>query len=105
VLPDKAQEAKAFELVTAFGAPWSMKMLEIDAIGMYDTAAEEMDKIFITTELGGGGTATASSAQIARRGVMNVLRHAGIVAGKPETGRTVWLDMPDGDCFSFAEEN
>src|SRR5690606_8128340 len=93
VLPDKAQEAKAFELVTAFGAPWSMKMLEIDAVGMYDTAAEEMGKIFITTELGGGGTATAGSAQIAKRGVMNVLRHAGIVAGKPETGRTVWLDM------------
>src|SRR3546814_12258258 len=36
---------------------------------------------------------------------MNVLRHAGIVAGKPETGQTVWLGMPDGDCFSFAQEN
>src|SRR3546814_18445452 len=64
-----------------------------------------MGKIFITTELGGGGTATAASAEIAKRGVMNVLRHAGIVAGKPETGQTVWLGMPDGDCFSFAQEN
>ncbi len=26
---------------------------------MYDTAAEEMGKVFVTTELGGGGTATA----------------------------------------------
>src|SRR5690606_32958941 len=84
VLPDKAQEAKAFELVTAFGAPWSMKMLEIDAIGMYDTAAEEMGKIFITTELGGGGTATAKSAGIAKRGIRNVLKAAGILKGRAD---------------------
>ncbi|WFU49976.1 N(2)-acetyl-L-2,4-diaminobutanoate deacetylase DoeB [Sinorhizobium terangae] len=104
ILPDKEQEARAFELVKAFGAPWSMKMLEIDAVGMYDTAAEEMGKVFITTELGGGGTATARSAGIAKRGVRNVLRAAGILKGAVETSRTEWLDMPDGDCFSFAED-
>lgn len=104
VLPDKAQEAKAFELVRAFGAPWSMKMLEIDAVGMYDTAAEDMGKIFITTELGGGGTATAKSAAIAKRGVANVLKAAGILNGTVETAQTIWLDMPDGNCFCFAED-
>ncbi|MDK1386106.1 N(2)-acetyl-L-2,4-diaminobutanoate deacetylase DoeB [Sinorhizobium sp. 8-89] len=104
ILPDKEQEAKAFELVEAFGAPWSMKMLEIDTVGMYDTAAEEMGKVFITTELGGGGTATASSAGIAKRGVRNVLRAAGILKGAVETSKTEWLDMPDGDCFLFAED-
>ncbi|MCZ4093795.1 N(2)-acetyl-L-2,4-diaminobutanoate deacetylase DoeB [Sinorhizobium psoraleae] len=104
VLPDKEQEARAFELVEAFGAPWSMKMLEIDTVGMYDTAAEEMGKVFITTELGGGGTATARSAGIAKRGVRNVLRAAGILKGAVETSRTEWLDMPDGDCFLFAED-
>lgn len=104
VLPDEMQEAKAFELVRAFGAPWSMKMLEIDAVGMYDTAAEDMGKIFITTELGGGGTATAKSAAIARRGVANVLKAAGILKGALETAQTTWLDMPDGNCFSFAED-
>jgi N-alpha-acetyl-L-2,4-diaminobutyrate deacetylase len=103
-LADKEQEARAFELVDAFSAPYSMKMLEIDAVGMYDTAAEEMGKIFITTELAGGGTATAKSAGIAKRGVINVLRQAGIVAGKSDTVGTQWLDMPGGDCFSFAEE-
>ncbi len=105
ILPDKEQEARAFELVQAFGAPWSMKMLEIDAVGMYDTAAEEMGKIFITTELGGGGTATAASAAIAKRGVANVLRHAGIVKGQIDAVATTWLDMPDGDCFSFSEDD
>ncbi|WP_077966183.1 N(2)-acetyl-L-2,4-diaminobutanoate deacetylase DoeB [Ensifer adhaerens] len=104
ILPDKVQEGRAFELVSAFGAPWSMKMLEIDAVGMYDTAAEEMGKIFITTELGGGGTATAKSAAIAKSGVKNVLRAAGILRGAVENARTTWLDMPDGNCFSFAED-
>lgn len=104
ILPDKTQEAKAFDLVHAFGAPWSMKMLEIDAVGMYDTAAEEMGKIFITTELGGGGTSTAKSAGIAKAGVANVLKAAGILKGPIEATQTTWLDMPDGNCFLFAED-
>jgi N-alpha-acetyl-L-2,4-diaminobutyrate deacetylase len=103
ILPDKAQEARAFAAVEAFSAPWSVKMLEIDAVGMYDTAAETMGKVFVTTELGGGGTARAETVRIARRGVMNVLRHAGIVAGAVEMQPTRWLDMPSGDCFCFAE--
>jgi len=105
VLPDKAQEARAMAAVAAFGAPFSVKMLEIDAVGMFDTAAEEMGKVFVTTELGGGGTARAATVQIARRGVMNLLRHAGIVAGAPEPAPTRWLDMPSGDCFAFAEDD
>lgn len=103
VLPDKDQERKAFAAVEAFSAPYSNRMIEIDAVGMYDTAAEEMGKVFITTELGGGGTARAATVRIARRGVMNVLRHAGIVGGPIESAPTRWLDMPSGDCFAFAE--
>lgn len=104
ILPDKLQEAKSFEFVEAFGAPFSMKMLEIDAVGMYDTAAEEMGKTFITTEIGGAGTATARSVTIARRGVSNVLKACGILAGEIDRQPTQWLDMPDGDCFCFAED-
>lgn len=104
ILSDKAQEQRSFELVQSFSAPYSMKMLEIDAVGMYDTAAEDMGKVFITTELGGGGTATAKSAGIAKRGVANVLRRAGILKGEAEVAPTQWLDMPGGDCFAFAEE-
>ncbi|THF57750.1 N(2)-acetyl-L-2,4-diaminobutanoate deacetylase DoeB [Ollibium composti] len=105
ILPDKDQEAKAFAAVEAFSAPYSVKMLEIDAVGMYDTAAEEMGKVFVTTELGGGGTSRAETVRIARHGILNVLRHAGIVNGADERTRTRWLDMPSGDCFSFAEDD
>jgi N-alpha-acetyl-L-2,4-diaminobutyrate deacetylase len=34
-----------------------------------------------------------------------VLRHAGIVSGAVEAQPTRWLDMPSGDCFSFAEDD
>lgn len=104
LLPDKRQEAQSFDLVRAFGAPWSVRMLEIDAVGMYDTAAEVMGKTFVTTELGGGGTATARSARIARRGLRNLLIAAGVMTGEVEPTATQWLDMPGEDCFTFAED-
>lgn len=103
VLPDKAQEERCMAAVRAFGAPYSMRMLEIDAVGMYDTAAEALGKVFVTTELGGGGSASARTVAIADRGVRNVLRHAGILAGDPEPAPTVMLDMPGADCFVTAE--
>lgn len=103
VLPDKKQEARCVAAMQAFNAPYSMMLLEIDAAGMYDTAAEEMGRVFVSTELGGGGTATARSAAIAKKGLRNVLIHAGILAGEPVAEPTVQLDMPSADCFTFAE--
>ncbi|MGK9166954.1 N(2)-acetyl-L-2,4-diaminobutanoate deacetylase DoeB [Inquilinus limosus] len=105
ILPDKDQEARCFAAVEAFSAPYSMRMLEIDAVGMYDTAAEAAGKVFVTTELGGGGTATARTAGIAKRGVRNLLRHAGILEGEVERAPSRWLDMPSADCFRFAEQD
>jgi N-alpha-acetyl-L-2,4-diaminobutyrate deacetylase len=103
VLADKAQEARCLAARDAFGAPYAMKMLEIDATGMYDTAAEAHGKTFVTTELGGGGTASARTIAIAKRGVQNVLKHAGILDGAPERAPSIELDMPDADCFTFSQ--
>ncbi|MFP1645939.1 N(2)-acetyl-L-2,4-diaminobutanoate deacetylase DoeB [Pontitalea aquivivens] len=104
ILPDKAQATEAFRLVRAFGAPYSVKMLEIDAVGMYDSAAEDMGKVFVTTELGGGGTASARTAGIAMAGARNLLVAAGILTGEVAARPTQWLDMPDDDCFTFSED-
>lgn len=102
-LDDKDQQAKCVAAVKAFNAPYFMMMLEIDATGMFDTAVEEQGKIFVTTELGGGGTVTARSASIAIKGAKNVLRHSGILSGDIETeGDSIVLDMPDDKCFHFA---
>lgn len=105
ILEDKTQQQACVAAVEAFNAPYSLMLLEIDSAGMYDTAVEDQGKVFVTTELGGGGSATARSIGIAKKGVRNVLIHAGILRGEPETGPSIFLDMPDGDCFVFCEHD
>jgi N-alpha-acetyl-L-2,4-diaminobutyrate deacetylase len=102
-LPDKNQEAKCVAAMETFSAPYSMMLLEIDSVGMYDTAAEDMGKVFVSTELGGGGSSNARSNAIAKRGIRNVLIHSGILGGELEKAASIRLDMPTGDCFTFSE--
>ena len=103
VLENKQQEQACMAAVQAFNAPYSVKLLEIDNVGMYDTAVENQGKVFVSTELGGGGSATAKTVANARKGVRNLLIHAGILKGDSETTPTINLNMPDGDCFVFSE--
>ncbi len=105
VLPDKQQQARCEAGMRAFNAPYSMRMLELDAEAMYDTAAESQGKVFVTTELGGGGSSTARSVAIAERGVRNLLVHAGILEGEVQTAPSVMLDMPGSDCFIASEHD
>ncbi len=99
VMANKEQQAKCVAAMQAFGAPYSMMMVEIDSVGMFDTAVEDMGKVFVTTELGGGGTTTRRSVEIAETGVRNFLIHAGILAGKVSQRDSVQLDMPGDACF------
>lgn len=103
-LPDAAQQARCLAAVAAFGAPFSMLMRELDSLGMLDSTAEALGKTFLTTELGGGGTARPETVAIARRGLARLLAHAGILAADdPEPNPTRWLAMPGPECFHIAE--
>ena len=103
VLENKKQQAKCIAAMKAFNAPHSVMLLEIDATNMYDTAAENMGKVFISTELAGGGTTSAYTVAIAKKGIRNILRHAGITKGEMEVDETLNLDMPDERCYVFSE--
>jgi N-alpha-acetyl-L-2,4-diaminobutyrate deacetylase len=117
LLRDASQQARCEAAMRAFGAPYSMRMLELDSVGLYDTAVEEAGKVFVSTELGGGGTATVQSVAVAERGVRGFLLHAGILgkdanehATEHGTARdvartTTLLDMPDGACFTTSEHD
>ena len=116
LLPDERQQARCEAAMCAFGAPYSMRMLELDSVGLFDSAAEQAGKVFVSTELGGGGTATAQSVAVASRGVRGFLRHAGILAPEAAhdvnheprnqaTRTTTLLDMPDGTCFTTSEHD
>ena len=109
LLPDAGQQARCEAAMGAFGAPYSMRMLELDSVGLYDTAVEEAGTVFVSTELGGGGTATVESVAVAERGVRGFLQHAGILrqdeAGRQAPRSTTLLDMPDGTCFTTSEHD
>jgi len=103
VLDNADQQARCVAAMRAFNAPYSMMLSELDAVGMYDSAAEDMGKVFISTELGGGGSATARSVAIAKRGIDNLLKHAGILAGGTDLQPTVDLDTSGDGCFITCE--
>jgi len=106
-LEDKTQQAACEAATRAFAAPWYISLIEIDAGGMYDTQAENMGKVFVSTELGGGGTATSLTADIGRRGVHNFLVHAGVLDDEPIVPEepTVKLDMQQPNAYVFSEHN
>ncbi len=102
---DRALEARCAAAMQAFNAPYSMIMLEIDAVGMFDTEAENQRKVFVTTELGGGGSSTPQTVAVAKCGLRNLLSHAGILPGAVEPRPSVQLDMPDARCFVTSEHS
>lgn len=105
-LPDTPMMEKSLAALKAFGAPLGLVLKELDSEGMLDTTVEDMGKVFISTELGGKGTATASTVAIADRGVRNMLHHFGLTKAPSEPDdppagltETRLMGTPDGDCF------
>jgi N-alpha-acetyl-L-2,4-diaminobutyrate deacetylase len=120
VLADAALQSRCEAAMRAFGAPYSMRLLELDSVGLFDTAVEEAGKVFVSTELGGGGTATVESVAVAARGVRGFLAHAGVLKWNASLGldaaggtaaahdaarTTTLLDMPDGTCYTTSEHD
>lgn len=103
ILPNQTQQDACMQGMMAFRAPYAVMMLELDAVSTYDTAAESLGKVFVTTELRGGGTSSAETVAIAKRGVVNILKHADVLPGDPEGAESTRLDMPDGNCYTRAE--
>ncbi|WP_374627416.1 N(2)-acetyl-L-2,4-diaminobutanoate deacetylase DoeB [Pandoraea sp.] len=113
-LNDTEQQARCDAAMQAFGAPHSLRMRDPDSHGLYDNAAEAQSKVFVTTELGGGGTASAGNVAIAHRGVYGVLVQAGIVpadvawrdgADASTRATSVQLSMPGDDCYLTSEHD
>ena len=106
-LDDKGQQAKCEAATKAFGAPYHISLIEIDAGGMYDTQAEDMGKVFVSTELGGGGTTSTHTVGVSKRGVHNFLVHAGILqqSPMPSDEANIELDMQQDNAFVFSQHN
>ncbi len=104
-LPDEERMARTVAAARAFGSPYCLVLEELDAAGMLDTAIEDMGRIFISTELGGGGAATVDTVRIAQNGVHDVLVHLGVLDAQPRgTGETRFLETPEGS-FVIADRS
>ena len=109
-LTDEALTARARAAVEAFGAPIGLELVELDAEGMLDSAVEELGKVFVSTELGGGGTATVDTVALAETGLRNLLAHFGVTDAWPTTPEargqmpTRMMHMPDSGCFAIAND-
>ena len=102
-LDDTELQKQAEKIMIAFGAPNSLRMRELDDRGMLDTLVESSGKIFVTTELGGGGSSTRESLEIAHTGCLNVLKHADVLTGEVTLRSTRMLEMPETHCFVIAD--
>ena len=82
-LADKDIQRRTVDALMAFAAPVGLVLVELDSQGTLDTAVEQMGTLFLSTELGGGGSVTAETMRIADTGVRNVLSHFGVIEGRP----------------------
>jgi N-alpha-acetyl-L-2,4-diaminobutyrate deacetylase len=87
-LDDAALMARTRDAITAMAAPLALVMRELDSSGMLDGAVEDLGKMFVTTEFGGGGSTTAERVAIADRAVHNLLCHLGLLAEAPLAAAT-----------------
>ena len=107
-LEDAEPMRRTLEAVMHFGTPLTLVLRELDNVGMLDTAVEAMGKIFISTELGGGAFVTPETVRLTDTGVMNMLKHFGLVEGEivtPESqGRppTRLMEVPESGGFLMA---
>lgn len=82
-LADRALMQATRNAVLAMGAPLALVLKELDNTGMIDGVVEDLGKMFITTEFGGGGSTTPERVAIADRAVHNLLCHLGLLDAAP----------------------
>lgn len=111
-LEDKELMKKNLEMLDVFGAPYGLILKEMDGESMFDTAVESQGKVFLSTELRGGGCVTPHAVQVGDNGVCNVLNHLGVAKiGRSKYTKyrcqktTKLLTIPYDDCFLTAMES
>jgi predicted deacylase len=106
VVDDTEQRRKMLEGMLAFNTDWHFLYIDVAGTGLLPVEAERQGKIVITTELGGGGNVPAWLHRLAERGLNNVLRHVGVLAGEVERRDPpgTILDGRDPRNYVFAPE-
>ncbi|MGG5817849.1 succinylglutamate desuccinylase/aspartoacylase family protein [Falsiroseomonas sp. HW251] len=102
---DAGLQAKTLAMADAFGAPITLLLREVNAGPTLLAAAEKHGVVALSSELGGGGRLNPAALAITKRGVRNLLRHAGVLEGLPATGEygpSRRMTVPDLAHYVFA---
>jgi predicted deacylase len=81
-VPDDAQYAKMLAAARVWGARYAFISIEIAGEGLLPVQAEEMGKLVVTTEMGGGGECHPRVLAVAERGIRNVMIQQGMLDGE-----------------------
>ncbi|MFT4469124.1 succinylglutamate desuccinylase/aspartoacylase family protein [Arthrobacter sulfonylureivorans] len=100
--PDEQAWARKVSAARAMGLPYVMAVAPRLEPGSLSTAGDDAGVLTLSTELGGGGTVHPGILADARRGVLSLLAHAGILPTQPGTepppspgqaAEPVWLEL------------
>mgnify|MGYP001171026160 CR=1 FL=1 len=110
-LADPALRQKTMDTAAAFGAPFNTVFWGVDEGATFTSCVERRGIISIGTEIGGWGRVNVEGVRHARRGIDNVLKHWGVIEGKPDTAQrddtpgTRHMMVRDPANYSFAPAN
>jgi N-alpha-acetyl-L-2,4-diaminobutyrate deacetylase len=108
-LPDAKMRKRTMEAAAAFGAPYNVVFWGVDEGATLTSSVERRGILSVGTELGGWGRVSVEGVAIADRGLSNILKHFGVIDGKPDTKQrdgakgTRHMMVRDPACYSMAK--
>jgi len=84
---DEDLRRRTLATAEAFGAPFNVVFAGVDEGATFTSSVERRGILSIGTEIGGWGRVNIEGVRIGERGVRNVLRHFGVIAGDPEVSQ------------------
>jgi predicted deacylase len=81
-VPDDEQMRKMIAAGMAWGAPYVFIYRDVGGVGLLPGLAEQLGKVTLGTEMGSASQFGAPILRLVEGGVLNVLRHAGILADR-----------------------
>jgi len=107
-LPDPQMRRKTMAAAAAFGAPYNVVFWGVDEGATLTSSVERRGILSLGTELGGWGRVNIEGVRIGERGLLNILKHFGLMEGTPDTRQrdgssgTRHMMVRDPTCYAFA---
>lgn len=92
VVSDRLQRQAMLDAMLAWNTDFCFLYTDIAGTGLLPVEAESQGKTVVTTELGGGEAIPARVHRIAHDGLVNVLKHLGVLQGTVQTRASLGLE-------------